>query len=92
MLATGHITLSFTAMLPGDIIAPCVQPRSSSIFVLVTIAVMAITPAFAAGVDQNRLERTSPEHFNALPFSPWPLEPVPPFRATPIRPDRSSTA
>ena len=73
-------------MLSGDIIAPCVQPR---VLLLVLIAVMAITPAFAAGVDQNRLERTVlPEHFNALPFSPWPLEPVPPFRATPIRPER----
>ena len=41
------------------------------------IAMMAITPAFAAGVDQNRLDRTVlPEHFGALPFSPWPLEPV----------------
>jgi hypothetical protein len=53
------------------------------------IAMTAITPAFAAGVDQNRLDRTVlPEHFNALPFSPWPLDPVPPFHRTPIRPER----
>lgn len=53
------------------------------------IAMTAITPAFAAGVDQNSLDRTVlPEHFNALPFSPWPLDPVTPFRRTPIRPER----
>jgi hypothetical protein len=63
--------------------------RAAPVLLLVLVAVMAITPAFAAGVDQNRLERTVlPEHFNALPFSPWPLEPVSPFRATPIRPER----
>src|SRR3954451_5098868 len=63
--------------------------RATPFLVLVLIAVMAIAPAFAGGVEQNRLERTVlPEHFNALPFSPWPLEPIPPFRATPIRPDR----
>jgi hypothetical protein len=53
------------------------------------IAMTAITPACAAGVDQNRLDRTAlPEHFNALPFSPWPLDPVTPFHRTPIRPER----
>ena len=63
--------------------------RAVPVLLLVLIAMTAITPAFGAGVDQNRLERTVlPEHFGALPFAPWPLEPVPPFRATPIRPER----
>jgi len=62
--------------------------RAAPVLILALTALMAVTPALAAGVDQNRLERTEPEHFNALPFGPWPLEPVPPFRAIPIRPDR----
>jgi hypothetical protein len=63
--------------------------RAVPALLLALITMMAITPAFGTGVDQNRLERTVlPEHFGALPFAPWPLEPVPPFRATPIRPER----
>ena len=56
---------------------------------LFLIAMTAVTPAFSAVADQNRLDRTVlPEHFSALPFSPWTLEPIPPFRQTPIRPER----
>ena len=59
-----------------------------SLALCLSLAAPMIVPGYAAGTEQNALERTAPEHFNALPFSPWPLEPVAPFRATPIRPDR----
>src|SRR3954466_11756701 len=60
----------------------------ATLALVIVLNMLAAFPALAAGVEQNRLERTVPKHFNALPFSPWPLEPIPPFRATPIRPDR----
>jgi hypothetical protein len=63
--------------------------RAVLLFALaLALAAPVIIPGCAVGAEQNALERTVPEHFNALPFSPWPLEPVPRFRATPIRPDR----
>jgi hypothetical protein len=55
---------------------------------ILTLALTATTIASATGAEQNRLERTAPGHFGALPFAPWPLDPVPPFHATPIRPER----
>jgi hypothetical protein len=60
-----------------------------ALLVLIPLAFQVGTPkAMAAPAEQQVIDRTAPEHFKAMPVSPWPPDWQYPFRATPIRPER----